>query len=181
MILTGGVVGFCLRPLVGPLPEEPRASPRDRHATGWENAEVLGRLVEAVEKLRADFKDAQPVDTALQTSHGEASLPVLLDTSDPEAAVRVLEEFTYRRERRWWKYNLDRVLEIARVNDEHLEGFREWKANLEGAASELRTVSDPDQLEAWVNKYWHCLSTNPAVLGTGNSLWNTWRGFRGEK
>ena len=110
---------------------------------------------------------------------------VVLDPRDVESAVRVLETYTYRRERRWWKHNLERFIGAVRAREKKLRPSRKpWLANLDEALADLQAVADADGLDAWVNRYRRTFRTRPGELFdvnlvNVNSVWGDWLRFRG--
>jgi len=105
-------------------------------ATIRSELEQLGKKVEA-----APVKSSPAQRTSTDSSK---ALPpgVLLDTSDVEQAVAVLERYSYRKERRWWSHNLERLIALARANQDKLESWQNWLKSLDQAAANLRALQD---------------------------------------
>ncbi len=107
---------------------------------------------------------------------------VVLDPTDVESAVRVLEAYVYRRERRWWQFNLERFVAGARAQEQKLKASwaQSWLVSLDEARADLQAVGDADTLEAFVNRHRRAFEVMPAQLDALDPLWGDWRRFRGE-
>ncbi|MHC4551132.1 MAG: hypothetical protein ACYTEZ_20480 [Planctomycetota bacterium] len=169
----------------------------DRDTPAPRNARVpaTAAILEEIERLRqevragrgtvppAQGRDANPVQDRATPNAASRALQeagVVLDPRDVESAVRVLETYTYRRERRWWKHNLERFIGAVRAREEKLKPSRKaWLARLDEALADLRAVADADGLDAWVNRYRRTFEILPSELVVINSLWGDWLRFCG--
>jgi hypothetical protein len=186
-LALGGVVGYVAGR--GDRAEAPaRGGALVRESDTAAILEEIDRLREEVRSGRAAPPPAPGRDTdrAPERDRTDAALAalqeagVVLDPRDVESAVRVLEAYTCRRERRWWEHSLERFVRTVRAQEEKLRPTRKpWLRSLDEASADVRAVVDADGLEAWINRYRSTLSILPGEVDL-DPIWGEWLRFRGD-
>lgn len=173
LVLAAATLGFFL----GNSVQRPQADIRTTRQPEGEYAALLQNIEDLRSEVLRVIQDLREREDRAKLTPAPLAEGVVLDTRDATQAALVLEEYVYRRDRRWWYHSLKRLLDAARANESKLGGFTEWRTMLEYAHADLQAVSDADSLEAWINKYRKTLGTMPAVLEVSN-LWRDWESLR---